>query len=405
MTGWTAATIAAKPWLAAARVLAESFRRWHPDLPFHLLLADEVEGRFDPAREPYRTIPLSDLAIPHAERFRFRHTQQELTYAATPFLISHLLERGFERVLFLKQESLVVGDLGPLFERLDRSSILLTPHLLEPLAGADAVERELGVLLAGVFNVGVLGVSARAEARRFLSWWGERTELDCRHAVEEGLHYEQRWLDLAPSCFEEVEIAREPGANVGHWSLPERRVEVEGERVLVDGGPGRVVRFSGYDPDRPERFTRHSPRLTRANAGPAAQLLARYHAGLLGAGERETRAWPYAFGRFDDGVAIPDVAREIYRELGAAVDRFGDPFAAAAASSFRRYLEEPVDGIGGPARRLTRLWRAVYDRRPDLRRAFPDLAGSDREAFLAWTASSGLREHGVAAELLGQRAR
>lgn len=404
MTRPVAATIVAKSWLAHARVLAESFRRHHPDLPVRVLLADEVDGCFDPAAEPFGLVGFDELRIPYAERLRFRHPQQALSYAATPFLIAHLLDQGFDRVLFLKQETLVVGDLGPLFDRLGSRPILLTPHLLAPLAGAQAVERELNILLSGVFNVGVLGVAEAPAARRFLAWWGERTAADCRQAVAEGLHFEQRWLDLVPAFFPEAEVLRDPGANVGHWNLPERRVEIEADRVLVDGEPGRVVRFSGYDPARPHQVTRHSTRLSTADVGPAAGLFERYREALVAARDAEASGWPYAYGRFDDGVAIPDVAREIYRALDPeAVERFGDPFATAAEGSFRRYLGQPSDEVADPALRVTRLWRAVYDRRPDVRRAFPEIAGSHRRAYLEWTRVSGLAEHGVPRELLGHR--
>lgn len=405
MTRPAAATIVAKSWLAHARVLADSFRRRHPDLPFFVLVADEVEGRFDPAAERFEWVGLDELAVPHPERFRFRHAQQALSYASTPFLIAHLLDRGFDRVLFLKQETLVVGDLGPLFDRLADRPILLTPHLLAPLSGAGAVAREVNILLSGVYNVGLLGVAESPVARRFLAWWGERTAAGCRQAVAEGLHYEQRWLDLVPGWFPEAEVVRDPGANVGHWNLPERRVEIFGDDVRVDGGPGRVVRFSGFDPTRPNRLTRHSSRLSAADAGPAAGLFERYRVALAAAGHAEVSAWPYAFDRFDDGVAIPDLARELYSGLvDEDLERFGDPFAAASAGSFRRFLEEPIDGVADPALRLTRLWRAVYDRRPDVREAFPDLEGAHRRAFLEWTVRSGLSEHGVPAELLGHRA-
>jgi hypothetical protein len=398
-----AATIAAKSWIASARVLARSFRERHPEIPFFVLLADEIEGRFDPAAEPFELVRLVDLRLPAPERFRFRHAQQELTYAATPFLLDHLLDLGFDRVLFFKQESLVVGDQGPWFDRLGERSILLTPHLLQPLAGAGALERELAVLLSGVYNVGLLGVAATPTARRFLSWWGARAGAHGLHAVAEGQHFEQRWLDLVPAYFEGVEVVRDPGANVGHWNLPERCVELRGEAWFVDGRPLRLFRFSGYDPERPLEVTRHSRRLTVPALGPAAAIFERYRRALDSAGWAETRHWPYAYGRFDDGVEIPQVAREVLRELGDGAARFGDPFATGGASSFRDFLEEPVDAPAEPRRRITRLWDAIYRRRPDVRQAFPDLPGADRDAFLAWTASSGLAEHGVPERLLGHR--
>ena len=50
------ATVVAKNYVSFARVLAESFLRQHPDIPFFALLSDEVHGHFDPAAEPFRTL-------------------------------------------------------------------------------------------------------------------------------------------------------------------------------------------------------------------------------------------------------------------------------------------------------------------------------------------------------------
>jgi hypothetical protein len=47
------ATIVAKKFLSFARVLAESFHGIHPGIPFFVLLADETDGYFDPASEPF----------------------------------------------------------------------------------------------------------------------------------------------------------------------------------------------------------------------------------------------------------------------------------------------------------------------------------------------------------------
>jgi hypothetical protein len=98
--------------------------------------------------------------------------------------------------------------------------------------------------------------------------------------------------------------------------------------------------------------------------------------------------WPYAYGRFLDGVPIPPIARAIYRELGPGAARFGDPFDRTARNGFGAWLGEPIDGTP-----ITRLWHAVLDQREDVKDAFPDPFGADRESFLRWTAESGAREH------------
>ena len=394
-----AATIVAKPYLSFARALADSFRRIHPEIPFVVLLADETGGFFDPSREPFQFLRLAELGVPQLERFRFQHGQQPLTYASTPFLLAHLTKSGFNKVVFIKQESLVLGDLTPLFDILEGTSIVLTPHLVSPLAGADRIERELNILQSGTFNVGILGVAATTVTARFLAWWQDRVHADCRHAIAGGMHYEQRWLDLVPGLFEDVHVLRDAAFNVGHWNLPERVISIDGERVLVHGQPCRLFRFSGYDPGRPQSLTRYSPRLTAQNAGPAFHVFDRFRAALERHGYHETKNWPYAYGTFDNGAPVPDVARSLFAGMGDAVVRFGDPLHTGPGSYYA-WLNEGIDDEPERARTVTRLWHAVYRARLDLQRAFPDVLGADRGAFLAWTATSGSAEHQVSEHFL-----
>jgi hypothetical protein len=387
-------TIAAKSTLASARVVARSFAEHHPQVPFYVLLADEVDGYFDTAEEPYELLLLHDLDVPDPRRFRFGLSQQPLSYASTPYLIAKLLDLGYDRVLFIKQESLVLGDLAPIASKLVEGGIALTPHLLAPLDGNDAEERELNILLSGVFNIGLVGVAAGEASRRFLSWWQDRVYRHCRHAVAEGIHYEQRWLDLAVGYFENIQVIRDPGINVAHWNLPDRRVTIADGSVRVDGHLCRLFRFSGFDVDRPNAATRYSGRLRVSQLGDAALLFQRYRDALFAEGEAETARWPYAYAQFDNGVEIPDVARELYADLDD-VSRFGDPFAAQGDDSFFRWLTQSAGDANAPKR----LWTAIYRRRPDLQAAFPDPLGKDRRAFRKWIARSGTAEYGVSEAL------
>jgi len=384
------ATIAAKSTLASARVVASSFAEHHPGIPFFVLLADEVDGYFDPAQEGYELLLLRDLDVPEPARFRFGLTEQQLSYAATPYLMARLIELGHDRVLFIKQESLVLGDLAPIASTLPGGGVALTPHLLAPVEAGDAEERELMILLAGAFNAGLVALAAGATSSRFLSWWQDRVYRNCRYAVAEGIHYEQRWLDLAPAYFEDVHVLHDPGLNVGHWNLPDRRVTVTNGSVWVEGRPCLLFRFSGYDADRPEAATRYSSRLRTAELGDAEIVFQRYRKAIVDAGWDETRTWPYGYGRFDNGVPIPDVARDIYRRLDD-VAWFGNPFDTKGPASFFAWLKQPVEDRRGPSR----FWFGVYEGRPDLQAAFPAVFGRHRRGFRRWTRSAGAVEHAV----------
>jgi hypothetical protein len=208
------------------------------------------------------------------------------------------------------------------------------------------------------------------------------------------MHLDQRWIDLVPALFDDFAVLRDAASNVAYWNLPERNVEVDGERVLIDGRPCRFFHFSGFSPDAPQRVTRHCPSLTMNDVAAAAPLFARYAALLRAAGFQETTSLPYAYGFFDNGAPIPDVARELYAELDG-VEAFGDPFAAAQAGSYFHFLVGGVDALLPPRRRISRFWHAVYRHRPDVQNAFPDYFDADRQEFLKWTVISGGREHGV----------
>jgi len=385
------ATIAAKPTFAHARVIARSVRRFCPAVRVVVLLADRPQGHLDVAAEPFDLVTLEEILGERTAFEAFRHEQQEFSYALTPVFLRWLLDRGHDGVLFLKQESLVVGRLEELFSAIARFAVTLTPHFLVPPSAPHAREREHSVLLAGTFNGGVLGVSARPAAREFLDWWSARVLRECVWDVQRGRHFEQRWLDHVPTLFREVGILRDPGVNVGHWNLPERPIEIRGAEVFAGGAPASVVRFSGYRPEDPDVVTRYFPDRFRASElGQAAVLFERFGEELAACGARECAAWPYAFATFADGTPVPTEVRRLYREVEES-ERFGDPFRFGDGS-FTAWLDEPVDE-GCPE--LTRLWNSIYRARPDVQRAFPEPLGADRGGLAEWIATSGQREYGL----------
>ncbi len=317
--------------LPRARVLAASLRRLHPEVPFVVLLLDEPDARAD----PFEVLLPGDIPGTQIRDIVFRYEGRVAAAASKPYAMRHLLERGHRRVFHLDADTIVTGDLGPLLDALDEASIVLTPHLLTPASGPDARARELMLVRAGVLNTGVLGVRADAAGEAFLEWWMERTLTHSVADLDNGLHLDQRWVDLAPGMFDGVHILRDPGVNVAYWNLAERPLRVEGDRITAGGHPCRLLHASGYDVRHPARLSAYAPELPAE--GAVAGLLERYRRELLEAGEAEVQGRPWAFDRWADGTPIPPEAREAHRLLGAAADRFGDPFAVGPGS-FRASL-------------------------------------------------------------------
>lgn len=425
MKKFTAGTIVTKNYLPFARVVAQSFKKFHPDIAFYVLIADDPDGCFNPRDEPFNILRFSEIAIPRPKQFCFRYTRQQLMSAAKPFFLGRLLKMGYENAVFLDADILVLANLKDVLENQSRHAISLMPHFLKAPAVEQRFERELNIALTGVFNAGFVGVNKSETAERFLTWWQQRLERFCRHEVGKGMYFDQKWLDLAPAYFSDVNVIRDAGCNVAYWNLSERNIKlIDGRYVLSDGNPCRFFHFSGMDPEQPDLVSAHSS-LGIADIGDAALLFSKYRAQLDEQGYQQTKQWPYTYGAFENGTSIPDAARELYLDLeialasaadplgretaavsstnplghNTAAAPFADPFAAGRPDSFFEWLNSPVDGITDSSERVTQLWQGIYERRADVRRAFPDFLGCDREAFLYWSRNTGMRESGVAESL------
>jgi hypothetical protein len=329
-------TIAAKNYLSFVRVLANSFLQHHPNLPFFLFLSDEVDGYFDPQAEPFQLLRRSDLGGAEFQHLHLRYDRKEAATASKPHVLGHLLDRGFERVVFFDPDILILSSLDQLFARVGEHAVVLVPHLIAPPSGESAAGRELVILQSGVYNGGCIGVSSRPAARSFLAWWKERVGERCRHDVARGVFFDQRWLDLAPVFFRDVSILRDPGYDVAYWNLPERKVEIDGASVTVDGQPCRFFHFTGFDPEEPLAVTRHCSRLDMSSVGPAAELFDRYRALLAAAGYCETKSWAYAYENFDRRVSAPRRADPIGPGSGGAVSDASDCVGGPPVDGFLR---------------------------------------------------------------------
>jgi hypothetical protein len=386
-------TAVAKNYLPFARVLARSVRHYHPDARLVVALADELDGQIEPAAEPFSILTLRDLRIPDLRDLAFRTSQRGFAIALKPYLIEHLA--GDARSgLYLDADTVVLGELGSLFDDVQRHALTLVPHRLVPPRTSDRIDRDLVLNLAGVFNAGVVGISRGPSSTAFIRWWQTRVHRLCIYAVSRGVHYDQRWLDLALGFVEDLHVHRDPGVNVAHWNLPERPILIRDGVVTAGGDPCRLFHFSGFNPDDPETPSRYRPDLRMEEIGDAQQLFRDYACELNREGWPSARTFPYAYGSFDNGVPIPEAARRLFAQMPDRA-RFGNPFATSGKHTYFQWLNQSPSLLGP-----SRLWLFVHSTHPALQGAFPEPTGRDRRAFRRWTRTHGAHEHDIPPELV-----
>src|SRR5204862_6353664 len=100
---------------------------------------------------------------------------------------------------------------------------------------------------------------------------------------------------------------------------------------------------------------------------------------------------PYGYGTFDNGVAVPAIARALLRDVDPESRRWHDPFLTAGDDSFYSWITH-ADG-GGSDPFIPRIAVAVWESRVDLRQVFPAPRGPSRLGFARWLV--GNLDHGL----------
>jgi glycosyltransferase involved in cell wall biosynthesis len=388
-------TIVSKNYLAQARVLSESFQAHNPGVPFFVLLADEIEGRFDPSNESFETIPLLDAGIPHVYEMCMKYSVIELNTAVKPYFFAYLFSKGFAKVVYLDPDILVLDSLSEVYGLLDKHNAVVTPHITKPYCDSK-FPTEVQILLSGVYNLGFIGLANNAEMRGFVKWWGERLWSQCFMDPENGMHVDQKWVDLALGFFDGFFILKDSAYNVAYWNICHREIAFKGEKAFCDGTQCKFFHFSGFDPEKPNIVSKHQDRIAMRDLGEARRLFELYASLLFKHGFRETRKWGYAFSDFDNGVRIPPVARKLYAELGPKAREFGNPFSAGGKGSFFSWLNLPAEA----GKKVTHLWYGVYLEREDLLNAYSDVLGAEQDYFLYWILHYGEKETGIGKEFI-----
>lgn len=320
-------TIVSKNYISQARVLVKSFQQHYPDVKTFVLLADRVDGYFDPSQEPFEIVEAETIGIRDFPSFSFKYNIIEFNTAVKPFFFDYLFTKfGFRKIVYFDPDIVVFNDLSGIFESLDTHSIVLTPHILSPLPDDGCSPKDIDMLKVGIFNLGFIALSNTGNTKRFLAWWKERLYDKCLQAPLTGFAVDQIWVGLVPCFFADYCVLREPGYNVAYWNLHERSLVKEADRFSVNGTPLRFFHFSGFSLLKPNLISKFQDRHTLVDMPAVRELLESYASALIENGYHESVRWPYHYGFFKNGKKIPDLARSIYWGIGATAAMVGNPY-------------------------------------------------------------------------------
>lgn len=339
-------TSAALNYLPKVRTLFSSIRHHHPDWKLHFLVADEVNlattddpmavqsidhaeaATLDLSQEPFDTaVRLRDLAIPDWQAWCFCHTLTEVATAIKPFMLQCLLAATQEndKVFYFDPDIAVFSRLDDLCRSLDHAAIVLTPHQITPEDGLAAIiDNEICSLKHGTYNLGFIGVRNCESGIKFAAWWAKRCYFFCRDDISNGLFTDQRWIDLVPSLFDEVQILRNKRFNVATWNITTRDLSQDDKgKFLIDDQNLGFYHFTAFDSG--------SHRIMAAKNGgnnhALENLIRWYEKQLSNFKQDQFKSSTWQFSCFSNGEPILKEQRELYRFRRDLQKAFPDPYA------------------------------------------------------------------------------
>lgn len=389
-------TIIAKNYVAFARVLARSFAEHHPASEISVFVIDDLDGYINPADEPFEILTPSDIECEEFELMASRYDVLELSTAVKPWLLRALLSRGEQAVTYLDPDIRVFGSLGKLEQAALEHGLTLIPHNTVPMPFDGQRPSQVDIMIAGVFNLGYIGLAPGVEIDRLLDWWSDRLRRDCRVDPVYGYFVDQRWMDLVPGLVSDYAVIRDPEFNVAYWNLHARALVFEGDRYTVEGRPLAFFHFSGFDPDRPDQLSRHQTRFILAEHPDLRRICSEYADALKANGHPMARNWPYSYGHLADGTPFTKELRRLFLEGEERGELHFSPLEEKGCAAFRDWLVGQEEGAP-PG--ISRLLGWLYRQRDDAQRAFPDVAGAHRDTYLRWAQDIGIRELGLPPDL------
>ncbi len=385
------ATIIARRELARARTLARSLARHTPHAELVAFVLDPQPGA-SLEEEPFEQLSAEDLEFDSFAVLAARLTLAELREAVKPLLVRGLLERDpGEALLYLDPDSYACASIAELAPLADEHGLLLWPRTTTPPPADGRRPNDADLRGWGLFDPGVLAFGAGHEHDRLLSSWE-------RHAPggeEPDARVIDRFATIVASHYEVRDVA----LGASFWNLDRHTFEEEGDGLLIDGSPLRLLRLIDFDPARPGELSDKQDRIRIADHPALAALLRRYGEELKANGEAAAAELSYAWNVLPDGTRLDQRLRDIYALAVAETGLHSSIFTAEGMQEFYAWLAEPARE--GAQFSINKLCWLVREAQPQLREGYPDLDDPDQaRGYIGWLHAFGIEPGTLPRELV-----
>lgn len=320
------------------------------------------------------------------------HARCALQCALLGPLMLRLIEWQTDALLYLSPGLRVTASLEAFFNALGSSEVALVPkhHCLN--ANCTWYGH------AGTYTQKVIGFGSGPMARKLLAAWPRRFLARdgsdaCRACAS--------WIDSIPVRLPATAILSGQALIVDGSALAgvDPACALRGGALFIGDQQVPLVDLADINPDDIPALQSTSA-FTPAGIVDAGLLeFLRLHAtDLRAAGIDQAQREPQSYDRLADGLRLTQTIRTLVVEAVRERRLKYSPFEERGRRELYEYLLEPA--TSGSSAGLTRLHAAIWQRRDDLRAAYPHLEGPDGPGFAGWLCAYGCEQEGLTPELL-----
>lgn len=228
----TFCTIITTDYLPFAKVLHASLQKNVPGTTLQVLVVNNAGHTSSPDFIVHSVDSVLTSPVAKGIYKKYAHTNpSQFRWALKPVFISHLLQNGFDKVIFTDGDIYFVNDFNFLFDELDTNNVLLTPHWanLNPFENEGSLT---DVLNGGLYNAGFIGVNK--EGKSAINWWAEMCHYKTEENPEQGLYFDQKYLNILPVQFPDIKILKHQGCNLASWNVQTCKREIIDGKLMIN---------------------------------------------------------------------------------------------------------------------------------------------------------------------------